>query len=56
MNIEEFEMAYTESDVDKFDTDMTKWVNTLIEKYGEEAVLGSKLVINMKMYIGHNNE
>ena len=51
MNIEEFEMTYTEETVDVFDTDMTKWVNALIERYGEEAVLGSKLVINMKMHI-----
>ena len=55
MIIEEFEMSYTESTVDKFDTDMTVWVNKLIEKYGEEAILGSKLVINMKMHIENND-
>ena len=33
MIIEEFEMSYTESNVNKFDTDMTVWVNKLIEKY-----------------------
>ena len=55
MIIEEFEMSYIESTVDKFDTDMTVWVNKLIEKYGEEAILGSKLVINMKMHIENND-
>ena len=52
MSIEEFEMTYTEETIEVFDKDMTVWVKVLIEKYGESAVLGSKVVINMKMYIG----
>lgn len=50
--IEEFEMTYTEETVDVFDKDMTVWVNGLMEKYGEDAILNSKVVINMKMHIG----
>ena len=52
MSIEEFEMTYTEETIDIFDKDMTVWVNELIEKYGEPAILSSKIVINMKMHIG----
>ena len=51
MNIEEFEMTYTEDTIDGFDFDMTVWVKKLIEKYGEPAVLSSEVVINMKMHI-----
>ena len=55
MNIEEFEMTYTQSTVDVFDKDMTVWVKELVEKYGEQAVLDSSLVINMKMHIENND-
>ena len=51
MSIEEFEMVYTEETIDIFDKDMSVWVNQLIKKYGEPAVLSSKVVINMKMHI-----